>query len=387
MAKNVLRRDPSGRTLLWGNVTAMTVAMVLYCAWILTINGALAPSLLAQTSGTVLIPLATVIGPIAYIIGSIFVLLGMGMASLHMALGIFNQMQELLPAPSPVAATWRARLLNRGGRSWLATTPVIGLFMLVIWLLSTDRESFTEPLNFIGAIAVPLVAGIFPMLLLVASRRMGDYVPAVHWRWLGQRWVVGGIMLIFFAGLLVHGLFIWRDPLQQGAALVTSAAVLLLLVQMLWRSKHQQRTVIELRTLPGAEGKGYVQIVDQGVPLSALIAVHSQHKLVEWHGASGEITNMKQLQMLVIELPATTARTLKVWGHAVSAEGDSTGLPIQVTVHDSDSATASLLPSSNSYGELITPLRGVACRVAICLAGVKVGKPAVAAVSSGVSSR
>jgi amino acid permease len=367
MAKNVLRRDPSGRTLLWGNVTAMTVAMVLYCAWILTINGALAPRLLAQTSGTVLIPLATVIGPIAYIIGSIFVLLGMGMASLHMSLGIFNQMQELLPAPSSTGPNWRARLLNQGGRSWLATTPIIGLFLLVIWLLSTDRESFTKPLNFIGAIAVPLVAGIFPMLLLAASRRMGDYVPAVHWRWLGRHWVVGGISLIFFAGLLVHGLFIWRDPLQRGVALVTSAAILLLLVQLLWRGKRQQRTVIELRVLPGAEQKGYLQIVEQGTPLAVAVAAHSQHKVVKWQGSTGDVANIKQLQTLTIELPSTTAQALKVWPHAITPEGDSIPIPAQITMQERGQPIAVPLSPLDDSGAFFGPRSGAACQVVIRL--------------------
>ena len=33
--KLVLRRDPSGRSLIWGTVAAQGVAIVLYCIWVL----------------------------------------------------------------------------------------------------------------------------------------------------------------------------------------------------------------------------------------------------------------------------------------------------------------------------------------------------------------
>jgi len=61
MAKIVLRRDPGGHALLWGNVAAIAAAMGLYIIWVIAVNGAIVPAALASTSGTALIPLAAVV--------------------------------------------------------------------------------------------------------------------------------------------------------------------------------------------------------------------------------------------------------------------------------------------------------------------------------------
>jgi hypothetical protein len=48
-------------------------------------------------------------------------------------------------------------------------------------------------LSFLGIIVVSLVAGIFPLLLLIASRRKGDYVPRTVYRPLGHPVLLGGL--------------------------------------------------------------------------------------------------------------------------------------------------------------------------------------------------
>ena len=61
-AKVVLPRDPGAGSLVWGTAAASVATTVLLCGWVLVANGALAPSLLAGQSGTVLVPLARQIG-------------------------------------------------------------------------------------------------------------------------------------------------------------------------------------------------------------------------------------------------------------------------------------------------------------------------------------
>ena len=98
-AKLVLHRDPTGRALLWGNLAAMSVAMLVYCLWIVAVNGAIDSTTLAATSGTVLIPLADKIGGVALILGSIYAVLAMGMASIHMQLGSISANTRMAAAP------------------------------------------------------------------------------------------------------------------------------------------------------------------------------------------------------------------------------------------------------------------------------------------------
>lgn len=97
-AKVVLRRDPSARSLIWGSVAAQVTAIVLYSTWVLAVNGAIAPQVLAGHSGTALAPLAEQVGPSVHAFGAVFVVLGMGMASIHYSLGLYNTVRERLPA-------------------------------------------------------------------------------------------------------------------------------------------------------------------------------------------------------------------------------------------------------------------------------------------------
>ena len=108
--KVVLRRDPSGRALIWGAAAAQAAAIVIYGVWIVAINGALAPEALRGHEGTALDPLAEVAGPGVVLVGAIFVVLAMGMGSLHSALGLFNAAREWLPRRArPVVTLPRRR--------------------------------------------------------------------------------------------------------------------------------------------------------------------------------------------------------------------------------------------------------------------------------------
>jgi hypothetical protein len=106
----VLRRDPSGRALMRGCTAAQATAMLLYCLFVLAVNGAIAPRILAGESGTALAPLTIELGPLATVLGSLFVVLGMGMATIHFSLA------------------WQASLANgcppRQHRSW--SSPASG---------------------------------------------------------------------------------------------------------------------------------------------------------------------------------------------------------------------------------------------------------------------
>src|SRR5215213_70299 len=119
-ARVVLSRDPSSRSLIRGTAAAQATAIFVYCLFVLAINGAVAPEVLAGELGTALDPLAAEVGAIIYVLGTVFVLLGMGMGSIHVSLALFNLTREWLPSlarPIIVLPRRRGQLLfqERGG--------------------------------------------------------------------------------------------------------------------------------------------------------------------------------------------------------------------------------------------------------------------------------
>jgi hypothetical protein len=98
-------------------------------------------------------------------------------------------------------------------------------------LLLTGFGSFTGLLSFVGVVVVSLLAGVFPVLLLIASRRRGELVPGVVYRLLGHPLLLGVVYLIALGGVLLHGLLIWDHALLRAGALF--AATLMVVMSVL----------------------------------------------------------------------------------------------------------------------------------------------------------
>jgi hypothetical protein len=328
VAKVVLHRDPSGRTLLWGNVAALTVAILVYSLWVIAVNGVIAPAVLTATADTALGPLAATIGPSVYLFGSLFVVLGMGMATIHFALALFNQMQEWLATVT--AVRWLQQPTVRFGWGIL---PSLIIFLIVEWMLYTHQASFTAALSLGGALVVPLLAGVFPVLLLVVTRRQGDYVPGVAWRWLGHPLVLGIIYLFFFASLLAHGLILWTDPVWRGIALAVCAGMLVLTWLVLRRKRLAPYTVVEVRQESLRGGRGHFQVVSQGQPLVSTVEIHTLTRQETLPATGGEVGNWANVRSLRFHLPVTAPGTLKLWLHQIDQNQVSVGLPARCLVH------------------------------------------------------
>ena len=89
-AKLILPRDKSASSLIWGSVAGTAFLTVLFCIWVLAVNGAIAPFVLASQAGTVLEPLAEQVGSIAKVLGSVLVALLLGMAWLRSSSLLIN---------------------------------------------------------------------------------------------------------------------------------------------------------------------------------------------------------------------------------------------------------------------------------------------------------
>jgi amino acid permease len=588
----VLRRDGSGRSLIRGCTAAQATAMVLYCLFVLAVNGAVAPQALTDETGTALSPLAQAVGPTAHVLGSAFVILGLGMGSITFSLALYSLMLERLPSASPVvvalprraarllfeergrsrvhdglrvgvmylglddgeprfrldaeragrtqrfeataprrwellganaapallerfpdlrddkrqleldvsdadelsvrlrvtssfrlayeggwdvaglsladvlalrdsdaelvgwmtrrgevsvqevaehtggdvgtaraqvasliarglvverrragephyaaqvptrrggrltAEIWQALaapeaaelrspapqtslrraqrvpkiLLGRTGRFAIATAPVAAAFLAAEWMALTHTGSFASVLNFVGTLVVSLLAGMFPVLLVVSSRRKGEHVPAAVSRRFGNPLLLGGIYLLFVASVFLHGLLIWEGPFKRGAALLAGAAMAAMTLTMARRGAFAPRVNLELRKGDGETGA--FAVTAAGGPAESDVRLEYPEDEQRLRAAAGEVPAFPLLRRATFEAApgaggTAVAREMKVGAHRVTPDGDSEGLPAHVAVHVGDETRHFELDSSR--GQIVLPLTEASWRVDITL--------------------
>src|SRR5207253_3023895 len=129
-----------------------------------------------------------------------------GLATIQVSLAQYYSVEEHLPARG--SASWVGKL-REPQRLGLAISTMALVLALAIWLLNSGIGSFAGLLGTVNVLALPLLTGIIPLLLLIATRRMGDFVPGIRARWLGHPLLFWLLMLFFVASILMHGLYIW----------------------------------------------------------------------------------------------------------------------------------------------------------------------------------
>jgi amino acid permease len=603
-ARLVLQRDPSARSLTWGAAAALAAAIVLYSVWVLAVNGAVPPEVMASETGTALGPLAVALGPVVNVLGAIYVILAMAIVSVHFSLSLYNLVRERLPrhaepviwlprrhgrlvlAPRPnragqtlsltymglasgerdlrprfkvesqqgemvqrveiadgrcwdetklrslwpqldprmqVAVTVQAatadgarlqistplsvryegewdtsglhvtdlldlpadtrRLLTwlmrrgdatatevaaytsqdmaavrlalaelveqgllvarpatagrvgregetryrpqfafrRGGslgddlwraldgevpatpapsagrgsrrerdsaiavsrpprlarlgpaaRFWLAASPIAIIFLVTEVLLWTGHASFVGILGFLGTVVDSCLAGLFPVLLLYASRRKGEFVPGKVYRMLGQPWLLGTIYVLFIAGILLHGLVIWQDPIQRLCAVSVSLIMLVVTGILIRKGAFSPRVVVEVcedltPVAPGlrrGEGRGRFTITACGKPAAARVRSLYAGSEGECTATAGDLPHFGDLRQITLDLPATAARDLKLWAHRLTPEGVSELMPVVVEVRGAGTVRTADLQVTG--GQALFPWSATGCQITLC---------------------
>lgn len=241
-AQTVLRRDPDGRSLKRGTAAAMLVSICIYCFWTISIGSAITSERLHAETGTALVPLAEQLGPEVLYLGIVFAVLGLGMSSIHYGLGIFNLTRELMN--SAVKSSQRPSWWRDHAVTIISFVPILSVFSYVQWTMYNGTASFTAPMELLGAIVVPVLAGIFPVLLLLASRAYGlpapgARVPAA----LSGSVVLSFIVLLSFSGILSHAIFIWQQPMHKLAAYIVVFMLLWLIAGLFRRDVFAQPNI------------------------------------------------------------------------------------------------------------------------------------------------
>jgi amino acid permease len=362
-AKVVLARDPSGRHLLAGNVAAMLTAMGVYVLFVIGVTGAVGSNVLSGYNGTALTPLANRLGPVVEIAGTIYITLAVGLSTLYVGLGIFNQMRELLGAN-----VLRSRQSNRrpdhAVRFVLQASPLLVMFAIVI--SQSGTISFTAPLSLIGTLTLPLLGGVFPVLLLLAARRRGARLPGRDAPLIGNPIVAVAVVALFLAAVLVFGLWIWTGPVERTLAFLVSAAIIVLALLSLRRGAFRPRTVVEYRTEPGPPVVGVVSVVSNGRGLPAHIELSGADGLLASEGAETLVSTPSHLRSVRVGLPVRAARELQLWVHAITPDGGSEPTPVTVEV-DAVGETKPILIAAGGVHEVLMPEEGVPATLTISL--------------------
>ncbi len=351
--KTLLDRDPTGRAAVRGHAAGIGFAMVLNIVWVLAVCGAIAPEVLAEQTSTVLVPLAAEVGPQVQVLGAVFVILSMGLGLIQFSLALFNLARERIGQRD----VWG----GPRGRFVLALIPIVAVLLVAEWMVLTDTGSFAGLLGFLGVMVHSLMSGIFPVLLLAASRRKGELVPGVSYRALGHPLVIGSIYVLFLANLALHGLVIWEDPLQRVGGVLMALLIFGVTVAMVRGGAFAPRVVVELRQDLRRDGRSYLAVTAAGHRTPVRIALTDAKGEERVADPSGDITTVAALRSAGLEVPIGDARELKVWAHMITPDGISEGLPVRVAINDGGESSEVDLTASRD--QVVVPITNPVCRL------------------------
>src|SRR5690606_27638146 len=196
------------------------------------------------------------------------------------------------------------------------------------WLVLTDRASFAQTLSFCGVIAVPIFAGIFPCLLIVSSRRKGDIAPGVVSRVLGWPALIATVYVLFLLGILLHGLFIWDQPMERAAAIVATVILVVVTALAIRRGAFASRTVLMLRD-DRRRGEGpALEIVSRGMRAEADIRLEYLDGTRELRASAVAPIALESLRGVTTTLPSDRVADVKVWAKSATPDGTVVSIPV-----------------------------------------------------------
>ena len=480
-AKIILPKDPSADSLIGGGIAGTTCLTLLYCLWVIAVDGTITPDILARETGTVLEPLITEIGSIGRILGTILVILLLGMSWLRSSGSLVNLSKRLIPAQKQfrltlssqqekliyqtrdrydccliditylkydgnksvfdlnlhlegsiyqqkieVDRTWDIKQLftqypelNRQGvdlrfeiqsvnndciylkvispmaishqgnsnqraktkitieggdranrwqlivnylakqrRFLFSLVPLFLVFLVTEGLLLTNQESYTKIVEIAGVLGNVLIGGIFPILLLIASRRKGEILLGRVIKILNCSWLLGIIYSLSVLIILAHGLFIWENPLARMSALGVTALSVTIAAIVLLREAFISRTVIEL-VEDRKNQHSLLKITSEGKPQTAKIRLGYAEGEQSYHAASVEIPTLSSLRYAILEFPTQKLNELRVQGYSKNYNNSSVNLPL---ILELDREQQKLRYNLELFGgRVLLPLRSERC--------------------------
>lgn len=254
-------------------------------------------------------------------------------------------------------------LAGRTGRFVVSVAPLTLAFAVSEWLVVSGTGSFAGLLSFLGVILVSLIAGLYPVLLIIASRRNGEYAPDPVRGCFGWPVLLALVYLVFLALLVAHAAVIWTDPAQRVGAALAALAMVAIPVALVRAGAFARRVTVEVRDDQGAGNASFGILAGERVAPGRVRLDYGDHAL-EPETAVGEIPSLAGLHRAVFELDREApGERVKTWVHRVTPEGETEALSATARVLGVDE-TANL---ALSRGEAIFPFTSAELEVEIAL--------------------
>ncbi len=360
----ILPRDPGGRAWMAGTAAALLFFTLVGCLWLVVVKGVLPTATLLSTTGTILQPLAARVGPLIHLFGTLLVILSMGLTTIQVALGQYYLIEERLPRPG--SRSWVGQLPD-WVRFAIGASPLLAILLIAEWLAISGTGSFAALLGILGALALPLIIGIIPLLLLLVTRRQGDFVPQIAPRWLGH-WLLVALLYAFFVGMiLVHGLYIWQGWGLRLFALGGGLLIMAITIRR-WRQGFDVgRTVIELCHDERLHGESHLRVVSNGQPCAVDVVLHLPQALALTETTYQPLAEFSRLRSIALRLPPAAIGGVKVWVHHLTPAGYSEAIPANVLFEQEETQPAQIerLPLNN--GQLLGTIASSSEQIVIYL--------------------
>jgi hypothetical protein len=211
------------------------------------------------------------------------------------------------------------------------------------------------------------MGGAYPVLLLFASRKRGDYVPSLVIRLLGNRLVAGAIFILYLALIFFYGIFIYDNLLERLVTISVGVFMIIVTWLMIRRGAFQPRLVIELRDeqRPGQASQLSVVANGQAIDIPVLLSYHGiPNQEIHPGDPLGELRSLHTVSLPIPDEIEHISQ-VKVWVHSVSPQADSAGIPadVQITTVSNEVMEQASLPN----GLAVLPLPPGAQKVHIML--------------------
>ncbi len=241
------------------------------------------------------------------------------------------------------------------GRFLLSTLPLLLVLVVTELLEASGSASFTGAVAWTGVIGVSLLGGLLPALLLVSSRRKGEFVPGLVLRALGHPAVAGIVATLFLANVFVHGLVIWANPLERASGVLAGVLMLLAMLQMMRRGALTPRLAVGFWHDLRAGGLAALTIMAAGRPADATVRLRRRDGSEQTLPAPVLRAEAGALQAATVQFPATTAGQLKVTATRSDSTGDAEPVPAVLAIPGVGEYDLGL-----TEGELTLPFDGAA---------------------------
>jgi hypothetical protein len=221
---------------------------------------------------------------------------------------------------------------------------LIGVLLVAEWLSITGSGSFPALLSFLGVIALPVISGFFPILLLVATRRKGDYVPALVPQLIGSPILLTSIYLLYMAMIFTYAFVIWQTTPERVATLIAGLAVVGVTFAALRGTAVRPRLVVEVRIDEARPTKSCVNVIEDGKPCPTPVILRNRYD-GETRLDSPVTVNMSDTSAIHLQSTPARASELKVWAHRLTAEGASVSqvFALDIAATHTDAVNGSVL--------------------------------------------